>query len=293
MKEVQFTRIEKVLSYIEANLSEPLSVESLADLSSWSRWQFQRVFSHATGLSIAQYVRELRLSKAAESLITSKDRHIDIALAYGFSSEVSFNRSFSQMFGCTPGEYRKRGIVSGVRTPITITKQLNQIYDFDPRFLQIRLETKPAFEVVGVKGPINGLLSDKPDFLTQVPRIWDDLKSALSVESAKGLSALGVIDTTKITDSSDSLIYWAGTESTHELNETTLFRLLIPEQRYAVIPHKGYVSELHKTLSWVLHCWLPDSEYRGINGFELEVYGQDYDPFSAEAYMEYWLPISS
>jgi len=287
-----FNRIEKALDYIEAHISEPLSVESLSDLSRWSRWQFQRVFRNATGLSVAQYVRELRLSKAAEMLITSKERHLDIALNCGFTSEISFNRAFSQFFGYPPGEYRKRGIYSGVRTPIKVTTRMHYIYDFDPQFLQIRIETKPEFQILGVNGQINGLLSENPDFLTKVPQIWQKLSPAIQVDSLQHLSAIGVIDTSRVSSFSDSLTYWAGTEPSPELSSENTALLTIPEQRYAVIPHKGCISELHKTLNWVLHCWLPDSDYRGANGYELELYGKNYDPFSPDAYMEFWLPVT-
>lgn len=289
----RFHRIETILDYIEEHISEPLTVEVLSDLSRWSRWQLQRVFHNATGLSVAQYIRELRLSKAAEKLVASKDRHLDIALDCGFSSEVSFNRAFSQCFGCPPGEYRRRGVYTGVRTPIKMTKRMHDIYDFDPRFLQIRIETQPAFKIVGVNGAINGLLSDSPDFLTKVPQIWEQLRQAAQVSSLSHLSSIGIIDTSQVTSMNDSLIYWAGTEQADELSVENTFSLDIPEQKYAVIPHKGHISELHKTLNWVLHCWLPDSGYCGVNGYELERYGKHYDPVSPDAYMEFWLPVIS
>lgn len=99
MQTTQLNRIEKVLDYIHNNLSVPITVSDLAEKSCWSRWQFQRVFSQATGLSVAQYIRELRLSVAAESLISTKNRHLDIALESGFDSEISFSLSNIGFFG--------------------------------------------------------------------------------------------------------------------------------------------------------------------------------------------------
>ena len=94
-----FERISRVLAYIHANLSSTLSLEDIAKQSCWSRWQLQRVFQAETGLTVANYVRELKLSQAAEELLDSKERVIDIALGLGFNSEISFSRSFKQMFG--------------------------------------------------------------------------------------------------------------------------------------------------------------------------------------------------
>ena len=66
---------------------------------------------------MAHYVRELKLSQAAEALLSGRQRVLDLALCYGFGSEVSFSRAFKQQFGCSPLAYRKRGLRLGLRTP--------------------------------------------------------------------------------------------------------------------------------------------------------------------------------
>ncbi|MCG6296505.1 GyrI-like domain-containing protein, partial [Vibrio vulnificus] len=50
-------------------------------------------------------------------------------------------------------------------------------------------------------------------------------------------------------------------------------------------------ERLPKTLEWFIIHWLPNSGYRGIDGYELEVYPTDYHPNSLNAEMEYWVPI--
>jgi len=109
-------RIFLLLGYIDKNLHRPLDVNLLAEISGWSRWQLQRVFSAHTGLSVAQYVRQLRLAIAAWKLLNTSDRQLDIALLCGFDSEVSFSRSFKQHFGCPPRDYRKIGELTGIQT---------------------------------------------------------------------------------------------------------------------------------------------------------------------------------
>lgn len=109
-------RITRILHYIDKNLHQNLDVNLLADISGWSRWQLQRVFSLQTGVSVAQYVRELRLGMAAWKLINTHDRQLDIALVCGFDSEVSFSRSFKQHFGCPPRDYRQAAKFTGVQT---------------------------------------------------------------------------------------------------------------------------------------------------------------------------------
>jgi AraC family transcriptional regulator len=115
----QTQRIASVLQYIDLNLHKSLDVNLLAEVSGWSRWQLQRVFSAHTGLNVAQYVRQLRLAIAAWKLLHTNERQLDIALFCGFDSEVSFSRSFKQHFGCPPRDYRQLGQLTGIKTIFT------------------------------------------------------------------------------------------------------------------------------------------------------------------------------
>ena len=138
------TRIERVLDYIHANLDQPLSLEALARQSCWSRWQLQRVFLHETGQTVAHYVRELKLSMAAEALLSTRLRVLDVALDHGFGSEVSFSRAFKQQFGCSPLAYRKRGLRLGLRTPLVRAAVPRSA---SPNLVQVRIESLPVFTV--------------------------------------------------------------------------------------------------------------------------------------------------
>lgn len=278
-------RIEQILHYIEEHLDQPLTVESLASRCYWSRWQFQRVFSATTGMSVAQYVRTIRLGRAAEMLLDdTPKRHLEIALACGFDSEVSFNRAFRQMFDCTPGNYRKQGLRVGIRTPLRSPLPLSA----GTPLLQIRLETRPAFQIQGLTGEFRGLLYDKPDFATKVPALWE--RFVHTAPERLNSHAIGVIDTTQTQETLSSIPYWAAIESDSPHSDLTT--LHIPTQTYAVVPHTGPVANLHNTIRWFISHWLPDSAYQCIHGYELEVYGQNYDPFSEHAYMEYWMPVT-
>lgn len=284
-------RIEQILAYIEHRLDQPLSVAQLCAHCGWSRWQLQRVFQHATGLSIGQYLRQRRLSRAAEYLLNTPKRHIDIALQCGFSSEISFNRAFRQYFNCTPGEYRRARQSTGLTLPIKLAEpsSLSQVAQ---QFLPIRIETRPAFSVAGVHSTIHGLLSSNPDFSATVPATWQQLIQHLEPAVLACRSAIGIIDTQRVTDHQHDLSYWAALELGNDLTNTALTHWQVPEQTYAVIPHHGPVSQLQHTLSWVFFHWLPTSGKQGCFGFELERYGANYQPTCPHAYMEYWLPIT-
>ncbi|KJY93431.1 AraC family transcriptional regulator [Vibrio neptunius] len=292
-----FSRISKVLSFIHQHINEPLSLDDIARQSCWSRWQLQRVFQTETGIAVATYVRELKLSQAAERLIDTSDRVIDIALELGFSSEISFSRSFKQVFGLSPRAYRKQGLRTGLRKPIEVSRRATQ--EASPLFVEVRVESKNAFLLKGLHEDINGLFSLNPDFQQKVPALWHRLEQTLPSEADRSLALTGVIDITQSQFDGSNIQYWAGVEITDDwwlpqlpsVLSPELSTLGVPAQTYAVVKHRGPVVYLPKTLEWFLLNWLPHSGYRGIDGYELECYPANYHQQDPHAVMEYWIPV--
>ncbi|MGI9947290.1 AraC family transcriptional regulator [Vibrio hyugaensis] len=298
LKQQSTLRIQGVLDFIHNNLDSPLSVDDISKQSCWSRWQLQRVFQQQTGLSVANYVRELKLSYAAERLVSSKDRSLDIALEMGFASEHAFSRAFKQVFSVSPREYRKNQQLSGLRKPFTL-RQLPETSQNDSHFIEVKIETKPAFYIKGLSQPISGLFSPDPDFHYKVPKLWLQLSLMAQPLEGQPIRHLGVIDVTNPHFDGSNLEYWAGYEmdtdallhSVPSAVSENLDALFVPKQTYAVITHIGKASKLAQTLEWFIMRWLPFSNYRGVDGYELEIYPADYQADKEDAQMQYWLPV--
>ncbi len=294
-----FDRISRVLAYIHANLSSTLSLEDIAKQSCWSRWQLQRVFQAETGLTVANYVRELKLSQAAEELLDSKERVIDIALGLGFNSEISFSRSFKQMFGANPSQYRKAGKRVGLRKPIQVSETVSAEEKGALSFVNVRIDEREPFLVKGITSEISGLFSLTQDFAQKVPQLWSRLKGEVTLPDENISQFIGVVDLTQSSFDGTNIRYWAGVELKYEITIPQLPSIIsdklevlsVPKQTYAVVKHCGPIENLRYTLSWFVLNWLPKSGYRGVDGYELEVYPSAYKPNDADAVMEYWVPI--
>ncbi|MFW5824714.1 MAG: helix-turn-helix domain-containing protein [Marinobacter sp.] len=282
-------RIEQTLRYIHDHLDQPLTVSALASLGGWSRWQFQRVFAAQTGSSVAHYIRELRLSRAAELLLRTNERQLDIALACGFESDISFSRSFRQYFGCAPGQYRRRGQRRHLSAPLPVAPQPGPPPPGNPCRTRIRVESRPEFEVVGMHCDIHGLYSPTPDFSRRVPDLWRHLINSHTLPA--NAPRLGVMDVSSAAGD-HRFPYWAGVAAEHWPDPPGLPRLTVPAQEYAVIPYQGPAADVDRVLTWFLEHWLPASGYRGCYGFDLEIYspGVSYLGHSAIA-LEYWVPV--
>jgi AraC-like DNA-binding protein len=92
-------------AYIEAHLQEPITLHRLADAAGYSPWHAARVFKALTGRSPFEYIRLVRLSRAALRLSEPDARVVDVAFDFVFDSHEGFTRAFSKQFGLTPQRF--------------------------------------------------------------------------------------------------------------------------------------------------------------------------------------------
>jgi len=98
--------LNNILKYIEANLSEPeLSVEDLSKHVGMSRASLYYKVRELTGLSPNEYLRSVKLEKAAVLLESSGHNVAQIAYMTGFGTPSYFTRMFKAKFGILPSEY--------------------------------------------------------------------------------------------------------------------------------------------------------------------------------------------
>lgn len=101
--------IRKVIDHCMEHISEPISVDDLAEVSGYSRYHFSRLFSASQGISPAAFVKDLRLKHAERLLQTELMSVKEIADACGFEDDSYFCKAFRQAYKMSPGEYRKSG----------------------------------------------------------------------------------------------------------------------------------------------------------------------------------------
>ena len=94
----------------------PLKIEDVAIKAGYSKWHLQSVFFSEKGQNLGGYIREKKLSLIAETLITTNEPLINIALRFGFDSQQSLTRAFSKRYNIPPHRYRKNA-VSGHNKP--------------------------------------------------------------------------------------------------------------------------------------------------------------------------------
>lgn len=98
--------IVSMVDWIENHIEEIPALDKMAAYVGYSEYYCSAKFHEYVGISFKEYVQKRRLSLAADELINTDTRIIDIAIQFGFSSHEAFSRAFKRMYGYSPLEYR-------------------------------------------------------------------------------------------------------------------------------------------------------------------------------------------
>lgn len=99
----------RVMTYIEQNLGDDITLEALAAVACLSRFHFVKMFRLSTGYSPIHYVLRRRVERARLHLALGCWKISDLAAELGFCDQSHFTRLFRRMTGFTPRAYSRRG----------------------------------------------------------------------------------------------------------------------------------------------------------------------------------------
>ncbi|MDI9405980.1 MAG: AraC family transcriptional regulator [Chitinophagaceae bacterium] len=111
--------LDPVINYIEAHLSEPLSLAAIAAHGHYSRRALQYAFRRTYGCTVTQWIRARRLDLAHGRLrlAAAGERVSEIARACGYRSMSLFSIEFQQRFHIRPSELLRQGRADAAASP--------------------------------------------------------------------------------------------------------------------------------------------------------------------------------
>ena len=98
-------RAERVAAFLHRRLAEPPSLEEIGREVGCSPFYLSRIFSHEMGTTIPQFLRKIRMERAAALLRSGKYNVTEAAMEVGYSSLSHFSQAFCQAMGCCPALY--------------------------------------------------------------------------------------------------------------------------------------------------------------------------------------------
>lgn len=101
-------QMQRIREFIDANLANDITLDSLADLAQLSRFHFSRSFKASFGVSPIRYITSRRLQVARDLLASQQKCVSEVASLVGFGTVQQFIRVFREDTGLTPGEFRRQ-----------------------------------------------------------------------------------------------------------------------------------------------------------------------------------------
>lgn len=105
---ISFNRIRDVITYVEEHFREPISLQDIAGHLGLGREYFCRFFKKNMGMSFLRYLNEVRISHVYRDLEQTDAPIAEIAEKNGFHNQKLFNRTFREVYGCTPSAVRRK-----------------------------------------------------------------------------------------------------------------------------------------------------------------------------------------
>ena len=101
-KRVARERVERTTAILRSHLVEPPDIEELGAQVGCSSFYLSRIFSKEMGMTIPQYLRQVRIETAANLLLGGRHNVTEAAMEVGYSSLSHFSKAFCTTIGCCP-----------------------------------------------------------------------------------------------------------------------------------------------------------------------------------------------
>ena len=284
MQEEYIHRINKVLTYIDENLNNELSLKTLSNVAYYSPFHLHRLFKAITNETLNTYITRKRIERTAMMLIHNKEYSItEIAYKYGFKNDSTFLRTFKKLYGQSPSEFRKSNLenfskISKVKskngTVNFITEEylcnINNLKNWIKMNAKIEISEMPKMNLayvtqIGVNGIENAF--------QKIVR-WATPQGLLSNAGANMCRVFH--DSFKVTDA-DKVRMSIGILTNQKLEADGEVGLSTIEKGRNIVGH--FIIELQEfERSWEsLFIWMNDNGYKKADRFPFEIYHNNYN----------------
>ncbi|MDO4322300.1 MAG: AraC family transcriptional regulator [Lachnospiraceae bacterium] len=276
--------IGEAVDFIEAHLTEDITINDVADHVYISPFYFHKGFSMLCGYSLGEYIRNRRLSLAGAELLTSDISILELAMKYRYDSPDSFSRAFSRFHGLSPAAARKEKAMLKTFAPLKLTISLKGGYVMD-----YRITKKESFTVLAASREFR-----YDNAQQEIPAYWKEHYASGNGAYVCGMFGIN-IDPQMGNETFEYLIadvYHPAADIPKGFSVRT-----IPAFTWAVFPCKGAMPQALQDVNTKLFSeWLPSlKEYEFAAGYCVEMYdAADKYPKGIQDenyYTEIWIPV--
>lgn len=280
-------KLNKSIEYIEDNLDGEINYEEAAKLACCSCYHYQRMFSYIAGVTLSEYIRNRRMTKAAIDL-QNGEKVMDVSLKYGYESPTSFNRAFKKVHEVSPSMAQKKGTFLKSYSPISFKLTIKGVEE-----IEYRIEKKEAFRVVGVQ---RELTNDFEENSIKVPQLWKEslengkLSEIMALMDENNAGAPGVLGLNACNGEEKDWKYYIAVSTDKPISKG-MYEYTVPASTWAIFKGQGNMPQaIQDVEKRVLTEWLPTSGYEFDQCINIEVY---LDDKKEDSNFEVWLSIKN
>jgi AraC family transcriptional regulator len=250
-------RILRVLIYIEEYVDQEIEVGTLARIACYSPFHFHRVFQAFVGETVGQYIKRLRIERAAGKLCYTGQPVTEIALDANFETPSAFTKAFKQFTGKSPKDFR----AIHKKAQAFINKKLEEITMIKPD----KIEKLSDLHLLFIRRC--GSYSKTPH------EAWQAMRSFIEANQLDKatLRRFCISHDNPSVTSEEKLRYDAciltnpSVKAKGEVGQT-----ILKGGKYAIFTHLGAYEKIKDTFERIFLAWLPKSG---------EVYDETRPPF--------------
>ena len=267
--------LKKAIDYIEDNLDKEINFEIVAKEFGISAYYFHRIFSAVIGVSPTTYIRNRRLTVAAQEISKNNENILDIALKYGFESHEAFSRAFKNFHGVVPKMAKTDGneFKNFSKANLDIEVNANNI-------LSYRIESKDIIKVSAVFRKFN--IENKDE----IPKYWEELKGSGTLEKISNNYKKDLLGICIGTQSDFEYKYGIGVEQTEDIETNIEMETIeIPKSKWVVFKCEGQDEKnINELWTRIYKEFFITSSYKQSMDIDFELYD--------DKNTEIWIPIS-
>lgn len=254
---MNFNYLNKMIQYIEENLTENIDYKKLAQIVGISEYSLQRIFTFLTNISLSEYIRKRRLSKAFEELKTTDIKIIDLAIKYQYDSSISFSRAFKSMFGITPSQCKNTQVEYKLFPIIKFNNDTNICQELDYKIDEIE-----EIKIYCVETEAKTL----EDLRFNIRRLYENIKNNGLHKKFNETGMYGIFL------EKDNLHYYVGSKNEYENTK----EFILPKGKYAIFNvGSRNQKDIIETENIIYSQWLPSTNYIIDENWNFELYIDD------------------
>lgn len=255
---MNFENLNNMIQYIEENLDNEIDLKYLSNITNTNLFILERIFMFLTNMTIVEYIKKRRLSKAFEDIRNTNQKIIDIAFKYQYNSAPAFNRAFKQLFHITPTECRK-GIGNYKIIPIECFETTSKKYNFNYEIKNLNSTYLYCYHITA---------KNHADLLYKIRQLYKKIKTNGHYKEFNQIGMYGIICKNK-----DLYHYYLGSTKyfpnleKYEIqhNKYIIFKLISRNQNDIVNLEKRIDKQ-----------WIPSTNYNIKNNVKIELYKNDH-----------------